>query len=51
MMIDSTAMINSICCHSIASPNMPYTSMRMAIANAANFGAEPSSNVTAVGAP
>ena len=41
----------SICCQSGASGNMPSTSRRMTMANAASLGAPPMSRVTAVGAP
>ena len=49
--IDSTASTTSICCQSWARSSMPFTSSRIAIANAASLGAEPITSVTAVGAP
>ena len=47
----ATESSTSICCQSTARPSMPSTRRRIVIANAASFGAPPSSKVTALGEP
>ena len=48
---DPIASSISICCQSSANGNMPSTSKRMKMPNAASLGAPPINSVTAVGAP